>query len=130
MEINRKELLFKAKDALKNSYAPYSNFHVGAAILTDDGKVFYGSNIENSSYSLTICAERVAIYNAYSSGVKKNGIIAIAIVNDRNETCYPCGACLNVINELCNENIEIILDGKNDPLAFKLKDLLTHPFNL
>ena len=80
--MNRKELIDHAFQAMKNSYAPYSQFHVGAAVACRDGKVFYGANIENASYGATNCAERSAMFSAYSNGVRKEDIEAIAIVAD------------------------------------------------
>ncbi|MCH8325406.1 MAG: cytidine deaminase [Bacteroidetes bacterium] len=96
-----KELADKALEAKKVSLPTYSNFHVGAALLTEDNKIYTGGNIETSSYSLTICAERTAIFKAISEGERK--FKAIAIASDSDGFCSPCGACRQVINDLCGE---------------------------
>src|SRR5205807_3879918 len=84
----------------ENSYAPYSNFRVGAAILLEGGELFSGCNVENASYGLTNCAERTAIFSAVSAlGGKQVQIRAVAVVNDRGVACSPCGACRQVISE-------------------------------
>ena len=113
-KINAAELLQKAGEAARKAYCKYSRFSVGAALLTEDGKVYTGCNIENGSYSLTVCAERTAIFKAVSEGDTR--FAAIAIVggadNDLTRPCYPCGACLQVMSEFCSGEFEIILtDG-------------------
>jgi cytidine deaminase len=121
-----------AIEAKKTSIPTYSNFHVGAALLTEDGKIYKGGNIEVSSYSLTICAERTAIFKAISEGERK--FKAIAIASDLEGFCSPCGACRQVISDLCGD-IDVILvspDKKTKkhkisellPLAFSEKDLI------
>src|SRR5438094_4332486 len=91
-------LLAAAKRAYEHAYAPYSTFRVGAAVLLEGGEVFSGCNIENASYGLTNCAERTAIFSAVSDlGAKRVRVRAIAVVNDRNVACSPCGACRQVI---------------------------------
>jgi cytidine deaminase len=95
----RKQLLEAAKRAMKNAYAPYSHFKVGAAVMTTKGEVFLGCNVENSSYGMTNCAERTAIFSAVAKSGPKIEIRAIAIVNDHNVPCSPCGACRQVIYE-------------------------------
>lgn len=128
-----KMLVSKALEGRKNAYAPYSKFKVGAAVLTEDGKVYTGCNIENASYGATNCAERTAIFKAVSEGYRI--IKAIAIVGIENEYTYPCGICRQVIAEFGSEDIEIIL-GKNEneyivktldeilPGAFTKRDLI------
>ncbi|AKN33427.1 cytidine deaminase [Clostridium carboxidivorans P7] len=128
-----KMLVSKALEGRKNAYAPYSKFKVGAAVLTEDGKVYTGCNIENASYGATNCAERTAIFKAVSEGYTT--IKAIAIVGIENEYTYPCGICRQVIAEFGSEDIEIIL-GKNEneyivktldeilPGAFTKRDLI------
>ena len=98
--MTKEELVLKAKEARKLSYSPYSRFAVGAAVLTKDGKVFLGANIENSAYPLCMCAERNALYNAYMNGYKKEDLEALALIADTDGPCSPCGACRQVISEL------------------------------
>lgn len=109
------ELFSLAVQAAQKSYSKYSGFHVGAALLTADGKVFTGCNIENASYSLTVCAERTAIFKAVSEGCTQLRAIAVAGSSDDNfiKPCVPCGACLQVISEFCGNELKIILsDGE------------------
>lgn len=95
----REQLLRAARTAMKNAHAPYSGFRVGAALLTMKGRLFAGCNVENASYGLTNCAERTAIVTAVAAAGPKIEIRAIAVVNDRNVPCSPCGACRQVIYE-------------------------------
>lgn len=122
-----KQLLELARKASKRAHAPYSHFHVGAAVLCADGTVVTGQNIENSSFSLTICAERVAIFKAISEGHRS--FKAVAIVSDAKGMTPPCGACRQVLMDLAG-NIDIILaDEKGTAHRFKLKDLLPLAFD-
>lgn len=107
--MNKEELIAKAKEARNLSYSPYSKFKVGAAILTKDGKVFLGANIENSSYPLCMCAERNAIYNAMLHGYKKADFAALALTADTDGPCSPCGACRQVISELFPKDAPIYM---------------------
>ncbi|MDD8048730.1 MAG: cytidine deaminase [Thomasclavelia sp.] len=118
----------KAFEALNNSYAPYSNFNVGAAILLDNGKFIIGTNIENSSYGLTMCAERNAIFAAYSNGYLKEDIKAICIATNAGKLTPPCGACLQVMSELISNDIPIILTNKEEFKVYTLKDFLPIQF--
>lgn len=95
----REQLIAAAQAAFKNSYAPYSKFRVGAALLTSEGKVFSGCNVENASYGMSNCAERSAIFSAVSQCGPGLEIRAIAIANDQDAPCAPCGACRQVIYE-------------------------------
>ena len=117
--INYKELIDCAINARQNSYSPYSGFKVGAAILTRDNEIFTGCNIENASYSETVCAERTAIFNAVSRG--KRDFSAIAIVGGKesiNDFTYPCGACRQVLAEHCDSDLEIVLfNGETEKLC-------------
>jgi cytidine deaminase len=123
-----KELIEAALRATQNSYAPYSKIKVGAAILTEDGKIIVGCNVENSSYGLSICAERVAIFNAISSGERK--FKKIAIINSEGNGMMPCGACRQVMEEF-SSNIEIITLDKNKRIVkYKLDELLPNAFKL
>jgi cytidine deaminase len=126
---NQKELYGKlldiAKEVAKNSYSPYSKFKVGCAVLCDNGEIYLGTNIENASYGLTICAERVAIFNAISNGAKK--ITALAVYTDRKDVT-PCGACRQVIFEF-SKNADIIYNSKNNKMKVtNIKSLLPDSF--
>lgn len=123
-----KALIKEALEARKMAYTPYSNFNVGAAVLTSDGKVFSGCNIENASFGATNCAERTAIFKAVSEGSKT--ITAIAIVGDFESYTYPCGICRQVFVEFAqDENIQIILAKNEDEYIIeKLKDILPGAF--
>lgn len=92
-----KELLMRAKEAKNGAYAPYSRFKVGAALLCRSGRVFTGANVENASYGVTCCAERVALYKAVGDGERE--FMAIAVVSDSNGLTYPCGACRQALSE-------------------------------
>ncbi len=121
----RKKLLEMAKKARENAYAPYSNFKVGAAIITEDGKVFTGANVENASYGLSICAERVALFKAVSEGYRK--FKAIAIVADTDGPVSPCGACRQVLSEFGDMDV-IMANVKGDMKVMKLSELLPESF--
>jgi len=123
--VDIKRLIRKALEAQKKAYVPYSNFHVGAALITEDGEIFTGCNIEISSYSPTLCAERTAIFKAVSEGHKK--IKAIAIVGDANFT-YPCGVCRQVIREFGKDATIIIANSEDEYREYKLDELLPHSF--
>ena len=125
----KKEFQELVKAALKvkhNSYSPFSNFRVGAALLSKDGRIFTGCNIENSSYGLTICAERVAIFNAISSGASE--FSAIAIISDSFDITPPCGACRQVLSDLARDIDIIMLDNKKRNKILKLSSLLPYAF--
>ena len=118
-------LIEKSKIALKKARPTYSNFYVGAALLAENGDIILGCNIETASYSLTICAERCAIFKAISEGYTK--FKAIAIASSSDDFCPPCGACREVIMDLCG-NIDVVLsNSKNEIKIFKMNELL--PFN-
>lgn len=102
-----------AKEAVTYSYSPYSKFKVGCAIELSDGTIIKGTNIENVSYSLSICAERVALFKVFSEGYKKEDIKAIAVYGETNDFIRPCGACLQVFVELIPQNTKIYLLNKN-----------------
>jgi cytidine deaminase len=95
----RKRLIEAARAMLERAYAPYSKFHVGAAILTDAGNLYTGCNVENASYGLTNCAERTAIFNAVAAEGASMKVRAVAVVNSQTIPCSPCGACRQVIFE-------------------------------
>lgn len=120
------ELIKAARKAKKYSYSPYSKFRVGAAVLTKSGKIYTGCNIENSSYSLTVCAERTALFKAISEGERK--FVAIAVSTDEKGFTTPCGACRQVISDLAGDIDVILANGSRKELKLKMKDLLPHPF--
>lgn len=120
-------LIDKAKEALENAYSPYSHIKVGAALLSKDKRIFTGSNIENSSYSLSICAERCAIFKAVSEGCRE--FEAIAIMSNLDDYVYPCGACLQVLAEFSN-NITIIISNKIQYKEYNIRDLLPYTFKM
>lgn len=119
MEEDLKNLYKIAFEQRKFSYSPYSGFSVGAALLCEDGTVYTGCNIENSSFSMTNCAERTAVFKAISEGKRK--FKAIAISGGRNieadDVCYPCGACRQVLSEFCTPDLIIILKNKTCTLG-------------
>ena len=105
------QLVEEAKKARSLSYSPYSNFKVGAAVLTKDGKVFVGANVENSSYPLCMCAERNALYNAMMHGYTKKDFVMLALSADTEGPCSPCGACRQVISELFPKDGVIVMSN-------------------
>ena len=125
------ELLALAREARKNAYAPYSGFSVGAALLAKNGKTYLGCNIENASFSPTVCAERVAFLKAVSEGEKD--FLAIAIVGGRGETTSPdvtpCGVCRQVMGEFCKGVFRILTEDRDgNPIVRILSGLLPSPF--
>ncbi|MBP7174829.1 MAG: cytidine deaminase [Thermoclostridium sp.] len=121
-------LVEKALEAKKFAYVPYSGFHVGAAVLTLDGSVFTGCNVENVSYGAAICAERTAIVKAVSAGYTE--ISAIAITSDSEELTFPCGICRQVIAEFGTHDIQLICANKNGEYKeYGMNDILPNAFN-
>jgi len=121
------DLIHRAKEAKKFAHAPYSKFSVGAALLTKNGRIYTGSNIESSSYSLTICAERVAIFKAVSEGEKE--FEAIAIATSDNKICPPCGACRQVLWDLAKDITVIMIGDENNIQEKKLSQLFPDAFD-
>ena len=119
------ELIAMAKEAMQRSYSPYSHFKVGACLLSEDGRVFTGANIENASYGLTICAERSAVFKAVGEGVREFKTIAIAA---ENAPPWPCGACRQVLNEFTPDIRVLIGWGENQTDESSLSALLPHSF--
>lgn len=120
-------LLAAARAAATRAYVPYSHFPVGAAVLTDDGTIVSGCNIENASYGLTVCAERVAIFRAVASGY--GTIRAIAVVAPRARGTTPCGACRQVINEFkASNDMPVIVEGPDGPRSLRFESILPHAF--
>lgn len=120
-------LIAAAKQARENSHAPYSNFRVGAALRAASGRIFAGCNVENATYGLTMCAERVAIFKAISEG--ERGFTSIAVVTDTEALTPPCGACRQLIWEFCGDVPVTLanLAGKTEVL--RMKDLFPKPFD-
>ncbi len=130
MAIISENTLMKLKQAAikssENSYSPYSHFAVGASVLGGSGEIYSGCNIENASYGDTICAERVAVFNAVSQG--ENEIKAVAIYTNTGSMTAPCGACRQVIHEFSKEADVYIFNQNNQMKSFKLDELLPFSF--
>ena len=130
LEVNIKKTI----DLLENSYSPYSKFRVASSLITKDNKFYGGVNIENISFGLTNCAERSAIFNALSNGIKVEDIDYIIIVSDCTSNLLPCGACLQVFNEFLNSDTNIIIPNINNKkyeiIEYKLKDLTPKSFKM
>ncbi len=124
------ELLQQALSARRNAYAPYSHFQVGAVLVTAEGQYFSGCNIENASYSLTVCAERSAIFGAVSAGFRQFRKIAIVggmtEEDARTQSCPPCGACLQVLAEFCPPEFPVVLADRE----YQLREFLPRQFRL
>jgi cytidine deaminase len=123
----REKLIEAARAAMSNSYAPFSNFHVGAAVLTGTGKIFPGCNVENASYGLTNCAERTAIFSAVAQSGPALKIRAVAVLNDREVPCSPCGACRQVIFQFGPE-ATVIFQGSGALKERTIAELLPESF--
>ena len=130
--MNDPELMKLAAEARKNAYAPYSGFLVGAALLTEDGRVYTGCNIENAAYSPTNCAERTAFFKAVSEGART--FAAIAVVGGKGEMpdafCAPCGVCRQVMAEFCGPDFRVLLGTEEQFTVYTLNRLLPHSFSL
>lgn len=123
------DLLEEAIEARALSYSPYSHFAVGAALLTKDGRIFHGANVENSSYGLSMCAERNAIYHALMEGCTSDDFLALAIAGETDEPISPCGACRQVIAEFFPMDSKIYLGNvKGDIKIMTVGDLLPYAF--
>lgn len=127
-----KALITAALEARKNSYSPYSGYSVGAAILTEDGSIFTGCNIENASYGATNCAERTAIFSAVAAGHRR--FKAIAVVGGKeneSDLPYPCGICRQVLSEFCGRDFKILIARSEDDYSeHTLEELLPFSFTL
>jgi len=132
--MNDKELIQQALKARKNAYAPYSKFAVGAALLTKNGKIYLGCNIESASFSPTCCAERVAFFNAVSNSEREFSAIAIVggnIDDEKLNICSPCGVCRQVMSEFCSPDFKVILsDGEENIKIYNLGELLPLSFSI
>ncbi|SEM29671.1 cytidine deaminase [Mesobacillus persicus] len=121
-------LIEEATKARDKAYVPYSKFQVGAALLTEDGKVYHGCNIENAAYSMCNCAERTAIFSAFAQGDRK--FKGLAVIADTDRPVSPCGACRQVISELCPKDMRVTLTNlKGDTLELTVEDLLPGAFS-
>lgn len=130
--MDKKDLFILSKEAMKNSYAPYSNYNVGAALLTKNGSIYKGCNIENASYSVTCCAERTALFSAVANGEKE--FDAICIVGGKNgeitDYAMPCGVCRQALAEFCDAKFKVYVGkSENDIKEFTLDELLTCSFD-
>ena len=126
--MNYADLLQIANKAKINSYSPYSKFRVGAVLVTDEGNMYTGVNVENSSYGLTNCAERTAVFKAVTEGEKK--FKTIVIVSDSEDFISPCGACRQVLMEVCGKDLEVVMSNiENEIRILKLEELLPLSFN-
>lgn len=121
-------LMDEAREAVKNSYSPYSEFAVGAAVLTNFGEVYAAANVENASYSLSICAERIAICKAVTEGDCE--IVALAVYHDGAMLAMPCGACLQVLSEFADANAKIFISNDDITKEMTLGELLPNAFKL
>lgn len=130
--MDKKHIFNLAKEAMENSYAPYSEYNVGAVLVTKSGKIFKGCNIENASYSVTCCAERTALFSAVASGEKE--FEAIMVVGGKNgritDYAMPCGVCRQALAEFCGADFKVYV-GKSatDIKTFTLEELLPCSFN-
>lgn len=126
------QLLAAAQQASERAYAPFSNFCVGAAILTQSGEMFTGCNVENSSYGLTNCAERTAIFSAVAAGAlsAERALVAVAVVHCHGAACSPCGACRQVIFEFGPEAVVIFRPQMGELAEMKARELLPNGFRL
>jgi cytidine deaminase len=119
----------KVRDNLKNSYAPYSKFQVSALLELKDGKEILGVNVENAAYGLSNCAERSALFAAYSQGYRKHDLKRIFVYTDHDYFVSPCGSCRQVLRELMEEDAEVILvNNKNETKTFRNIELLPFGF--
>ena len=130
-ESQRTALLLAAREAQASAYAPYSNFAVGAAVSTGDGSIYRGCNVENASFGLTVCAERVAVFQAVAAG--HLDIVAVAVVTSAPKLCKPCGACRQVIAEFSQSDHPIVIlsaSETGEPQVETISDLLPDTFTL
>jgi len=120
-------LISAARQARENAHAPYSNFRVGAALRAASGRIFGGCNVENATYGLTVCAERIAIFKAISEG--ERGFDAIAVVTDTDKLTPPCGACRQLIWEFCGDVPVILANLKGKTEVIPMRELFPKPFD-
>lgn len=125
--VDEADLLRRARQVRQRAYVPYSQFHVGAVVLTDDGRTFEGVNVENASYGLTTCAERSAISAMITAG-DRSGIVAVAVVGDGDAACTPCGACRQAIFEFGADAVVYASGDGGRPLTMSIRELLPEAF--
>lgn len=127
--VSNEVLIEEAKKAQLKAYVPYSKFKVGAALLAEDGTIYHGCNIENAAYSMTNCGERTALFSAIAQGTTK--FAKLAVVADTDRPVPPCGACRQVISELCSADMEVILTNlQGDVEVLTVAELLPGAFNM
>ncbi len=119
----------KLTNLLKNAYAPYSNYKVAALVVTKDGNVFSGVNVENASYGATICAERSAILSAVSAGYRKGDFKELYVMVESDKLAFPCFLCRQVIVEFFNMDDKLHLMNQNEEKTYLMKDIIVHPFS-
>ena len=122
-------LLQAALAARDHAHAPFSNFRVGAALEDNSGRVHTGCNVENATYGLTVCAERVAIFKAISEGVKPHSFRRIAIAADTDNLTPPCGACRQILWEFCGDIEVVLVNPRGKTETYRLKDLFPKAFD-
>jgi cytidine deaminase len=120
-------LIAAARTARENAHAPYSNFRVGAALRAKSGRIFTGCNVENSTYGLTLCAERVAVFKAISEGAR--GFAAVAVVTDTDSLTPPCGACRQILWEFCGDAEVVLANLKGKVEVYRMSALFPKPFD-
>lgn len=121
------DLIALARGYLDSAHAPYSGFPVAAVVVDDQGRVFGGVNVENASYGLTMCAERVAVYSAIAAGAKR--ICAVAVVAKKLKEITPCGACRQVLAEFCKPGVRVYTDSEVQiSVSWSIEELLPHAF--
>lgn len=126
MTTDASALIARARQCLDRAYAPYSRFRVAAAAVDDQGRVFTGVNVENLSYGLSMCAERVAIFSAVAAGARR--ITAIAITSSGADLLSPCGACRQVLAEFAAPEVPVYCDTPGEPCRWTVAELLPHGF--
>lgn len=123
------QLIEKAREVLSNAYCPYSDYRVGAAVLTEKGNTYTGCNVENSSYGASNCAERTAVFKAVSEGEKSFSAIAV-FTDEGNDPPFPCGICRQVLTEFCSPDMPVIIyDGEKSVYNFTLEELIPFSFS-
>ncbi len=123
----REEVIEAALEARERAVTPFSNFRVGAAVETDDGRIFTGCNIESASYGLTVCAERVAVWKAVSEGARCFGLLVVAV--DTEMLTPPCGTCRQIIWEFCRDTTILLVNLRGEMEELQIKDLLPRAFD-